>query len=242
MANRNLNARQQQKHDTSSNFNSKNATYLEGEILIESDTGRVKIADGDTDYKTLPYTIGTRVPTDAKFTDTTYNKATDSSLGLVQVGYSTSGKNYAVTLDDSGNAYVNVPWTDSVANNPAITITQNGTSKGSFTLNQTSAETIDLTDTTYSVFEAATSSVAGSTGLVPAPAAGKQTSFLRGDGTWVIPSQPTVNNPTITIKQDGATKGTFTLNQSGDATIELTDANTTYAQATSTVLGLVRLG
>ena len=242
MANRNLNARQQQKHDTSSNFNSKNATYLEGEILIESDTGRVKIADGDTDYKTLPYTIGTRVPTDAKFTDTTYNKATDSSLGLVQVGYSTSGKNYAVTLDDSGNAYVNVPWTDSVANNPAITITQNGTSKGSFTLNQTSAETIDLTDTTYSVFEAATSSVAGSTGLVPAPAAGKQTSFLRGDGTWVIPSQPTVNNPTITIKQDGATKGTFTLNQSGDATIELTDANTTYAQATSTVLGLVKIG
>ena len=242
MANRNLNARQQQKHDTSSNFNSKNATYLEGEILIESDTGRVKIADGDTDYKTLPYTIGTRVPTDAKFTDTTYNKATDSSLGLVQVGYSTSGKNYAVTLDDSGNAYVNVPWTDSVANNPAITITQNGTSKGSFTLNQTSAETIDLTDTTYSVFEAATSSVAGSTGLVPAPAAGKQTSFLRGDGTWVIPSQPTVNNPTITIKQKGATKGTFTLNQSGDATIELTDANTTYAQATSTVLGLVKIG
>ena len=242
MANRNLNARQQQKHDTSSNFNSKNATYLEGEILIESDTGRVKIADGDTDYKTLPYTIGTRVPTDAKFTDTTYNKATDSSLGLVQVGYSTSGKNYAVTLDDSGNAYVNVPWTDSVANNPAITITQNGTSRGSFTLNQTSAETIDLTDTTYSVFEAATSSVAGSTGLVPAPAAGKQTSFLRGDGTWVIPSQPTVNNPTITIKQDGATKGTFTLNQSGNATIELTDANTTYAQATSTVLGLVKIG
>lgn len=414
MANRNLNARQQQKHDTSSNFNSKNATYLEGEILIESDTGRVKIADGDTDYKTLPYTIGVRVPTDAKFTDTTYtasgglslsgttfsiansgvtadtygptanvsgswgtsftvpsvvvntrgqvtsavdrtvtmpakptaadigaepaftkntafnknfgtaagtvcegdderlsnarpasdvsawakaatkptytptevgvigtaptsgqvavfdgttgkikstgftiatsvpanaeftdttySKATDSSLGLVQVGYTTSGKNYAVTLDTSGNAYVNVPWTDSVANNPTITITQNGTSKGSFTLNQTSAETIDLTDTTYSVFEAATSSVAGSTGLVPAPAAGKQTSFLRGDGTWVIPSQPTVNNPTITIKQDGATKGTFTLNQSGDATIELTDANTTYAQATSTVLGLVKIG
>lgn len=80
MANRNINARQQQKHDTSSNFNSKNATYLEGEILIESDTGRVKIADGDTDYKTLPYTIGTRVPTDAKFTDTTYTAGTGLSL------------------------------------------------------------------------------------------------------------------------------------------------------------------
>lgn len=280
MANRNLNARQQQKHDTSSNFNSKNATYLEGEILIESDTGRVKIADGDTDYKTLPYTIGTRVPTDAKFTDTTYNKATDSSLGLVQVGYSTSGKNYAVTLDDSGNAYVNVPWTDSVANNPAITITQNGASKGSFTLNQTSAETIALTDTTYSTFvksgtrakaglvpapsttagttkylredgtwtappnttyanfKAATASAAGGSGLVPAPAAGKQTSYLRGDGTWAIPSQPTVNNATITVKQAGAVKGSFTLNQSGAATIELTDNNTTYSAVSTSAAGL----
>ena len=31
----------------------------------------------------------------------------------------------------------------------------------------------------------ATSSAAGAAGTVPAPAAGKQTSFLRGDGTWV---------------------------------------------------------
>lgn len=30
-----------------------------------------------------------------------------------------------------------------------------------------------------------TASAAGAAGLVPAPAAGKQTSFLRGDGTWV---------------------------------------------------------
>jgi hypothetical protein len=31
----------------------------------------------------------------------------------------------------------------------------------------------------------ATASGAGAAGLVPAPAAGKQMSFLRGDGTWV---------------------------------------------------------
>jgi len=35
---------------------------------------------------------------------------------------------------------------------------------------------------------AATASAAGKGGLVPAPAAGKQTSFLRGDGTWVVPT------------------------------------------------------
>ena len=34
----------------------------------------------------------------------------------------------------------------------------------------------------------ATSSVAGVSGLVPAPAAGKQNQFLRGDGTWTSPN------------------------------------------------------
>lgn len=38
---------------------------------------------------------------------------------------------------------------------------------------------------------AATASAAGTSGLVPAPAAGKQTSFLRGDGTWVVPTNTT---------------------------------------------------
>ena len=40
------------------------------------------------------------------------------------------------------------------------------------------------TNTTYSTMKGATASTAGTTGLVPAPAAGKQYSFLRGDGTW----------------------------------------------------------
>lgn len=41
------------------------------------------------------------------------------------------------------------------------------------------------TDTKYSVFTGATTSAAGKTGLVPAPAAGYSRRFLRGDGTWV---------------------------------------------------------
>lgn len=36
-------------------------------------------------------------------------------------------------------------------------------------------------------FYAATASAAGKSGLVPAPAAGKQNAYLRGDGTWVEP-------------------------------------------------------
>ena len=47
------------------------------------------------------------------------------------------------------------------------------------------------TNTTYSTFKAATSSEAGGTGLVPAPAAGKQGQYLRGDGTWSTPTNTT---------------------------------------------------
>lgn len=40
----------------------------------------------------------------------------------------------------------------------------------------------------------ATASAAGTKGLVPAPAKGKQDTFLRGDGTWVAPLRQTVMN------------------------------------------------
>ena len=52
------------------------------------------------------------------------------------------------------------------------------------------------TNTTYSAFKGATSSAAGGTGLVPAPAAGQQARFLRGDGTWQTPPNTTYNNAT----------------------------------------------
>lgn len=52
------------------------------------------------------------------------------------------------------------------------------------------------TNTTYSNMTAATSSAAGKAGLVPAPAAGKQASFLRGDGTWVVPTNTTYSAAT----------------------------------------------
>lgn len=46
-------------------------------------------------------------------------------------------------------------------------------------------------NTTYSDMKGATSSAAGTRGLVPAPAAGNQAKFLRGDGTWQTPTNTT---------------------------------------------------
>ena len=44
-------------------------------------------------------------------------------------------------------------------------------------------------NTTYAIMGAATSSSAGTSGLVPAPAAGQQSSFLRGNRTWSKPEE-----------------------------------------------------
>ena len=54
-----------------------------------------------------------------------------------------------------------------------------------------------------------------------------------------FPTIPTVNNPTITINQGGVKKGSFSLNQSGAATIDLTDNDTTYSTATQSANGLM---
>lgn len=69
-------------------------------------------------------------------------------------------------------------------NDATLTITQNGTSKGTFTANDADDTTIALTDTTYSDFTGTDGSSAGTAGLVPAPAATDVGKFLKADGTW----------------------------------------------------------
>ena len=68
---------------------------------------------------------------------------------------------------------------------------------------------------------------------------------VKVNGTPITPSSkevditvPSVGNGTITITQNGTTKGTFTTNQSGNTTVALTDNNTTYSVATQSADGL----
>lgn len=117
-------------------------------------------------------------------------------------------------------------------NDATLTITQNGTSVGTFTANASSNATIALTDTTYSAMTGATSGAAGTSGLVPAPAAGDEAKVLSGAGTWVNqPTAPTVNDGTLTIQHNGTTKGTFTANQSTASTVNI---ETIYADTPGT--------
>lgn len=47
---------------------------------------------------------------------TSIPQASSSALGGIKIGYSDNGRNYAVELDSSGKAYVNVPWANTTYN------------------------------------------------------------------------------------------------------------------------------
>ena len=57
---------------------------------------------------------------------TSIPQASSSALGGVKIGYSDNGRNYAVELDSSGKAYVNVPWTDTNTIYNVATTSANG--------------------------------------------------------------------------------------------------------------------
>lgn len=183
-------------------------------------------------------------------TNTTYAKANTTTLGLVMIGYTENGKNYPVELDSSGKMYVNVPWTDTnttygvVGANGSTGLVKNGSTVTSAS-GYTACPIVDGipyykdTNTTYANMKAATASTAGAAGLVPAPAAGKQASFLRGDGTWVVPTNTTYGLASTTanglLKQLNGSTSSF---MRGDGTWA-TPPNTTYAVANESTNGLM---
>lgn len=57
---------------------------------------------------------------------TSIPQASGSALGGIKIGYSDNGRNYAVELDSSGKAYVNVPWTDTNTTYNVATTSANG--------------------------------------------------------------------------------------------------------------------
>lgn len=110
-------------------------------------------------------------------------------------------------------------------NDATLTITQNGVTAGTFSANASSASTVALTDTTYSAFTGATSSVAGSTGLVPAPTTSDPDKFLKGDGTWATPNAGGVFDCYVNKTLSGSWTGFWDIYDSTSYTTELDSAD-----------------
>lgn len=192
--------------------------------------------------------------------NTTYNQATADTLGLVKIGYSSSGKNYAVSLDPNGKMYVNVPWTDNNTTYAQATSDNLGLVKIGYSANGKNYPVVldgsgrmyvnvpwTDTNTTYSNMGAATSSAAGKAGLVPAPSAGAQGKYLRGDGTWQTPPNTTYSNMGGATSSATGTSGLVPAPAAGKQTSFLrgdgtwvVPTNTTYGLASTTANGLLR--
>lgn len=193
--------------------------------------------------------------------NTTYNEATADTLGLVKIGYASNGKNYAVLLAN-GKMYVNVPWTDSNTTYTQATRDNLGLVKIGYSANGKNYPValdgngkmyvnVPWTDTntTYTNMGAASASAAGKAGLVPAPAAGAQAKYLRGDGTWQTPPNTTYSNMGGATSSAAGSAGLVPAPAAGKQTSFLrgdgtwvVPTNTTYAKASSTTLGLVMIG
>lgn len=191
--------------------------------------------------------------------NTTYNQATADTLGLVKIGYTSSGKNYAVSLDANGKMYVNVPWTDNNTTYTQATSDNLGLVKIGYSANGKNYPVVldgsgkmyvnvpwADTNTTYSNMGAATSSAAGKAGLVPAPAAGAQGKYLRGDGTWQTPPNATYNNMGGATSSAAGTSGLVPAPAAGKQASFLrgdgtwaTPPDTTYAVANESTNGLM---
>ena len=93
-------------------------------------------------------------------------------------------------------------------------------------VSQTSAGLMSASDKTkldgIAIMTGATTSVAGKSGLVPAPAAGSETRYLRSDGTWQVPP-----NTTYKLSSFGITATAAELNHLDGITATVTELNYT---------------
>ena len=150
-----------------------------------------------------------------------------------------SGKPSFATVATSGsyNDLSNkptIPTIPGALKNPnALTISLNGTSQGAY--DGSAAKSINITAS--SVGAAASTHTHTKAQITDFPTSmpasdvyswAKQSSKPSYSWSEISgrPTIPSVGNGTVTITQNGTNKGSFTLNQSGNATIALTDTNT----------------
>lgn len=233
-----------------------------GKMYLIKDESKLSSEDGYEPYtasqaSSVPWSGVTGKPS-------TFTPPTSSAtvLGGIKVGYTTSGKNYKVQLDSSGNAYVNVPWTDNNTTYTQATSDKLGSVKIGYSANGKNYPVVldgngkmyvnvpwTDTNTTYTNMGAASASAAGKAGLVPAPAAGAQGKYLRGDGTWQTPPNTTYSNMGGATSSAAGSAGLVPAPAAGKQTSFLrgdgtwvVPTNTTYAKANATTLGLVMIG
>ena len=107
--------------------------------------------------------------------------AQETGKGLSTNDYTTAEKTKLSGIAEGANKYVHPSYTAQKSGLYKVTVDAAGHVSGA-----TAVAKADITGL----------GIPGKSGLVPAPAAGKQASFLRGDGTWVVPENTTYADAT----------------------------------------------
>ena len=119
------------------NAGGKNLTIKAGAntSIVLTEDGELTIASS---YTNTTYSNGTGL----SLVGTTFNlkTATSDEIGGIKIGYTATGKKYAVQLDSNNKAYVEVPWTDTNIRDIKV----NDVSIGSRTLNIKPSEEIHI--------------------------------------------------------------------------------------------------
>ena len=221
------------------------ATSTGGDLVVRTDVSKTFIHNGGTtgtvsDFTELQFSgINTLniTPSDGIDTNTTLltqsansltitnSLATASERGGIQIGYTENGKNYPVELA-SEKAYVNVPWVDT-------------------NTTYTAGNGLDLVGTEFSHTDTSSQTSVNNSGRtyiqdITLDTYGHVTGLTSATET-VTDTNDYVDSVTVT----GSTTKTITLGRTGsllDLTATFTDNDTQYSTATSSVLGLVKIG
>ena len=201
-----------------------------GKIYVDTSTNRT-YRWGGSSYVEISSSLALGTTSSTAFRgdygNTAYQHATAKgsafASGLYKITTNAQGHVTAATAVTKGDiTALGIPGSDTNTNT-TYTLTKSGStisltgSDGS----KTSVTDSD-TNTTYSAMKGATSSAAGSSGLVPAPAAGAATRYLRSDGTWQVPPD---TNTTYTLSSFGITATAAELNKLDGCTATVTELN-----------------
>ena len=167
---------------------------------------------------------------------TSIPKATTSALGGVMLGYTNSGRNYKLELDSNGNAFVNVPWTNTTYSNATTGVSglMSTSDKSKLDGITSSADAVSFSRVLSSGTIIGTITINGANTDIYAPTAGTSPTYSQATSS-------TLGLVRIGYPESGKNYP-VELNSSGQMYVNVpwTDNNTTYGLATTSANGLLK--
>lgn len=180
--------------------------------IVPSGGGSTTFLRGDGSWVT-PTNTQRAAGTGLSLSGNTINANVDGTQSVAsQPSSSTSSRTYNVQVDSGDNLVVNVPWVN--------TNTQTVTSVDEVSPGTSSGTPIVVNPTTGAV-KVQSMAYDGGTDVGHVPSGGGSTTFLRGDGTWVVPS--TGSNNYLTSLSFNTGNGILTAARQGlgNVTVDL---------------------